>query len=85
MRRRAFMSLLGCAAAGWPLVARAQPGQMRRVGVLMLYGENDPQGQVRARVFQQELKHLGWGVGRDLQIDYRWGVGDGDWIRSIVA
>jgi len=85
MRRRAFMSLLGCAAAGWPLVARAQPGQMRRVGVLMLYGENDPQGQVRARVFQQELEHLGWGVGRDLQIEYRWGVGDGDWIRSTVA
>src|SRR5262249_5438913 len=86
MKRRKFATLFGGARAAWPLAARAQqPGQMRHVGVLMLYGENDPQGQVRSLVFQQELEHLGWGVGRDLQIDYRWGVGDGDWIRSVVA
>jgi ABC-type uncharacterized transport system substrate-binding protein len=83
--RRAFISLLGGAAA-WPLAARAQQAaRMRRVGVLMLYGKNDPQGQVRARAFQQALEQLGWVAGRDLQIDYRWGVGDADWIRSVVV
>ena len=85
MRRREFITLLGGAAA-WPLAARAQQDErMRRIGVLMLYAENDPAGQVRARAFRQGIEKLGWTVGRNLQIDYHWGVGDADWIRSTVA
>jgi putative ABC transport system substrate-binding protein len=72
--------------AAWPLAARAQQGErMRRIAVLMLYAENDPAGQVRARAFRQGIEKLGWAVGRNLQIDYHWGVGDADWIRSTVA
>ena len=86
MKRRYFITLLGGAAAAWPLAARAQqPDRMRRVGVLMLYVENDPEGQARARAFRQGLEKLGWTAGRNLQIDYHWGVGDGDWIRSAAA
>jgi putative ABC transport system substrate-binding protein len=51
----------------------------------MLYVENDPEGQARATAFRQGLEKRGWTVGRDLQIDYHWGVGDGDWIRSAAA
>jgi len=76
MNRRAFISLLGGAAA-WPLAARAQQVErMRRVGVLMLYPENDPQGQLRATAFRQGLEKLGWAVGRNVQIDFQWGLGD---------
>jgi ABC-type uncharacterized transport system substrate-binding protein len=86
MRRREVITLLGGATAAWPLAARAQQGeQMRRIGVLMLYAENDPAGQVRARAFRQGIEKLGWTVGRNLQIDYHWGVGDADWIRSTIA
>src|SRR6516225_8583305 len=85
MNRRAFISLLGGAAA-WPLAARAQQVErMRRVGVLMLYPENDPQGQLRATAFRQGLEKLGWAVGRNVQIDFQWGLGDADWIRSAAA
>jgi putative tryptophan/tyrosine transport system substrate-binding protein len=85
MRRREFLGALGGAAA-WPLAARAQQAErMRRIGALMLYDENDPAGQRRAAVFQQGLEKLGWTIGRNLQIDYKWGVGDSDWIRSAAA
>jgi putative ABC transport system substrate-binding protein len=86
LRRREFITLIGGAAACWPLAARAQqPERMRRIGVLMLYPENDPAGQLRATAFRQGLEKLGWTVGRNLQIDYLWGVGDADWIRSAAA
>jgi putative tryptophan/tyrosine transport system substrate-binding protein len=84
MRRREFISLLGSAAA-WPLAARAQQPPMRRIGVLMLYPENDPEGQLRATAFRQGLQKLGWVVGRNVQIDFQWGLGDADWIRSAAA
>jgi putative ABC transport system substrate-binding protein len=57
---------------------------MRRVGVLMLYPENDPQGQLRAAAFRQGLQKLGWDVGRSVQIDFQWGFGDAAWIRSAA-
>ena len=83
MRRRAFIALLGGAAATWPLAVRAQqPERMRRLGVLMLYPENDPEGQRRATALRQGLEKLGWVVGRNVQIDFQWGLGDADWIRS---
>jgi putative ABC transport system substrate-binding protein len=84
--RRELLAALGGAAAAWPLAARAQqPERMRRVGVLMLYPENDPEGQVRAVAFQQGLENLGWTVGRNIQIDYVWGEGDNDWARAAAA
>jgi putative tryptophan/tyrosine transport system substrate-binding protein len=86
MKRRELITLLGGAAVGWPLAARAQQTErVRRVGVLMLYPESDPQGQLRATAFRQVLEKLGWTVGRDVQIDFRWGLGDTDWIRSAAA
>src|SRR5689334_1585673 len=82
--RRAFIAGVGSAAA-WPVVVRAQQSdQARRVGVFMNYVESDPAGQLRATAFRQELEKHGWVVGRNLQIDYQWGIGDADFIRSAV-
>jgi putative tryptophan/tyrosine transport system substrate-binding protein len=55
---------------------------MTHIGVPMQYAENDLEGQLRARGFRQGLENLGWVVGRNLQIDFHWGVGDADWMRS---
>jgi putative tryptophan/tyrosine transport system substrate-binding protein len=86
MKRREFITLLGSAAATWPLRVRAQQGgRMRRIGVLMLYPENDPEGQLRATAFRRELEKLGWIIGGSLQINYHWGTGNADWIRSATA
>jgi ABC-type uncharacterized transport system substrate-binding protein len=71
MRRREFITLLGGAAAGWPMAARAQqPERMRRVGALMGY----PEAQSELASFLQELQKLGWVEGRNLRIDTRWGI-----------
>jgi ABC-type uncharacterized transport system substrate-binding protein len=73
MRRRAFISLLGGAAA-WPFAVRAQqPGGMRRVGILMPLAADDPYDQARLAAFLQGLQEAGWSVGRNLRIDTRWG------------
>jgi putative ABC transport system substrate-binding protein len=75
MRRRDFISLVGGAAV-WPVAARAQQGErVRRIGVLMPYAAGDPQARGYIDTFLQRLQALGWMVGRNLQIDYRW-VGD---------
>src|SRR6516164_4694384 len=68
-------------AMAWPLTAHAQQSERtRRIGVLMLYPENDPQGQIRAKVFGREFERLGWNVGGNLQITYHWGTGNADWV-----
>jgi putative ABC transport system substrate-binding protein len=86
MRRREFVTLVGAIATAWPLAARTQQAErMRRIGVLMLYAEGDPAGQGRAAAFRQTLEQRGWTVGRNLTIDYQWGVGDEEWIRSTVG
>ena len=86
MRRREFIIVLAGAAAASPFVARAQRAERtRQIGVLMLYPENDPQGQLRAAAFRRELEKAGWTVGGNLQIDYHWGTGDADWVRSATA
>jgi putative ABC transport system substrate-binding protein len=77
MRRREFITLLGGAAAAWPVVARAQQsGSMRRIGVLMAVSENDPEGQARLNALRQGLNQLGWAEGKNLAIEYRWAGGD---------
>jgi ABC-type uncharacterized transport system substrate-binding protein len=84
MKRREFITLLGGAAA-WPLAARAQQGErVRRVGVQMNLAADDQEGQARIAAFQQGLQELGWSVGRNLRIDYRWGGGD-DRFRKNAA
>ena len=76
MKRREFITLVGGAAASWPLSARAQQdGRVRRIGILM-GAANDSVGQARARTFEQALNLLGWGIGRNVRIDYRWGARD---------
>ena len=83
MKRREFITLLGGAAAAWPLAARAQQVErMRRIGVLMTLGENDPLAQARLTAFAQSLEQFGWGVGRNVKIDYRYGGGNADLIRQ---
>jgi putative tryptophan/tyrosine transport system substrate-binding protein len=85
MRRRQFITLLGGAAA-WPLAARAQQGKrMRRVGALMPYAANDPHAQARNAAFLQGLQQLGWTVGTNVQIDYRWSAGNEDDTRKYAA
>jgi putative tryptophan/tyrosine transport system substrate-binding protein len=90
MNRRAVIGVIGGAMAIpsllWPKGTQAQPAERaRRVGVLMLYVENDPEGQIRAQAFRQELEKLGWMVGRNLQIQTHWGVGDRAWLQSAAA
>jgi putative ABC transport system substrate-binding protein len=84
MKRRTFISLLGGTAAAWPLAARAQQTQ-RRIGVLMMYGESDPEGEIRAKALEETLHRLGWTKGRDLRIDYRWVGADSDRFRLHAA
>ena len=78
MKRRDFITLLGGAAA-WPLAARAQqPERMRRIGVLMNLTADDPEAPGRVAAFAQGLGELGWTIGRNVRIDYRWGANDPD-------
>jgi ABC-type uncharacterized transport system substrate-binding protein len=84
--RRKFLATLGGAAVAWPLAARAQQGKrMRRVGALMPYAANDPQVQIRIAAFLQGLQQLGWTVGNNVQIDYRWSGGKEDDTRKYAA
>ena len=82
--RRELLAALGGAVAGWPPVARAQQGErMRRVGVLYALDAGDAEAEARNRVFEQSLRALGWTVGQDLKIDYRYGGADR--IRQYAA
>jgi putative tryptophan/tyrosine transport system substrate-binding protein len=86
MRRREFITLLGGAVVAWPLAARAQQAeQMRRIGVLMNTGADEPESQARLAAFMQGLQELGWAVGRNLRIDYRWSPGDLARLRKDAA
>ena len=85
MERRTFLMLVGGAAA-WPLAARAQQAaRMRRIGVLMNFAADDPEGQARLLAFAQALAQSGWTDGRNARIDIRWGAGDPERIRKQAA
>jgi len=72
MRRRDFITLLGGAAAAWPLAAHAQSGErMRRIGILASLAEDDPEMKLRLAAFRQGLENLGWSEDRNVRIDYR--------------
>ena len=86
MRRRDLITLVGGAAAGWPLSARAQQtDRMRRIGVLMNSIANDPLGQARIATFQQALRQLGWSDGRNVSIEIRWSGNDVDLDRRYAS
>jgi putative tryptophan/tyrosine transport system substrate-binding protein len=86
MRRREFFGMLGGGVIAWPLSARAQhSGRVRRVSVVVLYKENDREGQLRMQAFREGLERAGWSIGTNLVIDVRWGVGDINWIGSTVT
>ncbi|MGA7163844.1 MAG: ABC transporter substrate-binding protein, partial [Pseudolabrys sp.] len=77
MRRREFITMLGGAAAAWPLAARAQqPERVRRIGVLMYLPADDTEGQARLAAFTQALTQLGWSDGHNLRIDTRYATAD---------
>jgi len=85
MRRREFITGLGSAAA-WPVVVRAQqPNRMRRLGVLLNVAANDDYRQNRIAALEQGLQELNWTVGRNIQIDYRFGAANPDLLRKYAA
>jgi putative ABC transport system substrate-binding protein len=86
MRRRDFITLLGGAAVVWPLAAQAQQSERRRrIGVLIQLVEGDPEGQKRLAAFREHLEKLGWRVGVNLQIDYRWAVSSAERAQTATA
>jgi putative ABC transport system substrate-binding protein len=85
MNKREFITLLGGAAAAWPLAARAQQGErMRRIGVLLPVYENDPLVKPFVSAFTQALADRGWTVGHNVQMDLRYAGGDINLIRALA-
>jgi putative ABC transport system substrate-binding protein len=85
MRRREFISLLGGAAAAWPIAASAQQlGGIRHVGVLLAFDESDPRPQRWLTSFTKGLAELGWTSGRNLQTDIRWAGNDVDLMQKFA-
>jgi putative ABC transport system substrate-binding protein len=88
MRRRAFITLLGGAAAAWPFTANAQQGErVRRIGVLLNAAADDAEYQAWVGAFLQGLALLGWTIGRNVRIDTRWATANAaatrrNWRRS---
>ena len=86
IRRRDFITLLGGAAAAWPVAAQAQQGErVRRIGVLMYWAEDDAEGQARLGAFLQGLQQTGWVIGRNVSVETRWAAGDAESIRRHAA
>src|SRR2546430_15035019 len=86
LQRREFITFLGGAAAAWPRAARAQQRErVRRIGVLIDVAADDPQSSLAIAGFLQGLQELGWAVGRNVEIEYRWGAVDDDRARRHAA
>jgi putative tryptophan/tyrosine transport system substrate-binding protein len=84
VKRRTFIAGLGSATA-WPIAARAQQGdRVRRIGVLLPYDENDPEGRRRLSAFTQSLVDLGWTDSSKVRMDLRWAGGDTNQIRALA-
>jgi len=85
MRRREFITLIGGATFSWPLAVHAQQrDRVRRIGVLMGYGETDSQATVSLSAFTQGLAELGWTDGRNVRMDIRWAAGSVDRVRMYA-
>jgi putative tryptophan/tyrosine transport system substrate-binding protein len=86
MKRREFITLVGGAAATWPLAARAQQsGQMRRIGVLFYWSSTNRQGQAGLAAFQKVLEQAGWTDGINIRFDIRWSEENAEHIRKYAA
>jgi putative tryptophan/tyrosine transport system substrate-binding protein len=86
VNRRGFITLIGGAAAAWPLTARAQQDErVRRIGILLAAAADNPEFQARVGAFQQALGQLGWTIGRNLRIDTRWATSNADRIRAYAT
>ena len=84
LRRREFITFVG-GAATWPLAARSQQAdRVRRIGVLMGYDENDPEGKYRYSALTQALADLGWADGRNVRMDVRWAGGDANRMPALA-
>jgi putative ABC transport system substrate-binding protein len=83
MRRREFITIVGSTAAAWPFAAQAQ-GKKRRIGVLLNFAADDPEGQSRFAGFLQGLQEAGWAVGRNVTIDVRWAAGDVELMKRLA-
>jgi putative tryptophan/tyrosine transport system substrate-binding protein len=86
MNRRQFITLLGGAAAAWPLAAHAQRGErVRRVGVLLRVAQDDPDAQLDLQALRKGLKAAGWVVGHNIEVNYRYASADPDQMRAYAA
>src|SRR6516165_9065379 len=86
LQRREVIAALGGAAAAWPLAARAQQRtRLRRIGVFMPGAPDNADYQVRNAAFLQGLGEFGWTVSRTVEIEYRWGQGDGQRYAVLAA
>jgi putative tryptophan/tyrosine transport system substrate-binding protein len=84
VKRREFITLVG-GAATWPLAARAQQRErMRRIGVVMAYAEDDPNGQTQVAAFREDLQKLGWTEGSNIRIDVRYAKDNPARIRALA-
>jgi len=85
MRRREFITLVGGAAAVWPVAAHAQQtGAVRLIGVLMGYAESDAAARSEVEAFRGALAKLGWTEGSNLRIELRWSAADPDKIKALA-
>src|SRR4051812_38180339 len=83
MNRRVLMTAFGASIVSWPLVTQAQQAvRTPRIGMLLSFNEDDLEAQSRVTVFRQELARLGWSIGHNIQIDYRWSGGDAERLRA---
>jgi ABC-type uncharacterized transport system substrate-binding protein len=86
VKRREFISLLGGAAAAWPVAARAQQAhRLRRVSILLAFAERDPEGEARVKALRDALEKFGWSINSDLLIDTRWTSGRPDQLAAHAA
>jgi putative tryptophan/tyrosine transport system substrate-binding protein len=86
MKRREFITLIGGAAAAWPVVAQAQQKErVRRIGILVPFPKSDARFQAYIREFRQALLRLGWSEGRNIQFDERWSTDNMDAVRADAA
>jgi putative ABC transport system substrate-binding protein len=85
VKRREFITLLGGAAAVWPLAACAQQAdRVRRIGVLLPYAESDHEAQSWFAAFRESLRNIGWTEGSNLRIEVRWSARDADRMRMLA-
>ena len=85
LKRREFVTLLGGAAAAWPVLAHAQQAKVRTIGVLLPAAADNPVWQARLGAFLQALALLGWSIGRNVNIDTRWATTSTVEIRRHAA